>query len=98
MKYGLLARIQAKPEFADQVEDLLRSAESLARQEEPTITWYAFREDATTFGIFDTFDDEAGRTAHLEGQIATALMQVADTMLADAPDIRSIDLLAAKSV
>jgi hypothetical protein len=35
--------------------------------------WFAFRENATTFGVFDTFEDEPGRQAHLAGQIAAAL-------------------------
>ena len=95
-KLGLLARIEAKPEHADEIEALLRGAVELAQAEDSTITWYAFRESATTFGVFDTFDDEAGRTAHLQGEIAKALMAVADTMLATAPDIRTIDLLAVK--
>lgn len=93
---GLLARIEAKPEHADEVEALLRRAVDLARAEQATVTWYAFRESATVFGVFDTFDDEAGRTAHLQGEIAKALMAAAETMLASPPDIRPIDLLAVK--
>ncbi|NUK00609.1 antibiotic biosynthesis monooxygenase [Streptomyces lunaelactis] len=96
MNIGLLARIEAKPEYADKVESLLRDALQLARAEEHTVTWFAFRENATTFGIFDTFEDEEGRTAHLQGRIAAALMEVAETMLSSAPDIRPVDVLAVK--
>ncbi|AVZ75093.1 antibiotic biosynthesis monooxygenase [Streptomyces lunaelactis] len=96
MNIGLLARIEAKPEYADKVESLLRDALQLARAEEHTVTWFAFRENATTFGIFDTFEDEEGRTAHLQGRIAAALMEVAEAMLSSAPDIRPVDVLAAK--
>ncbi|WP_371498089.1 antibiotic biosynthesis monooxygenase [Kitasatospora sp. NBC_00374] len=96
MKIGLLARIEAKPEYADKVEGLLRDALQLAREEEHTVTWFAFRENATTFGIFDTFEDEAGRTGHLQGRIAAALMEAAPTMLSSPPDIRPVDLLAVK--
>ncbi|MFJ1708598.1 putative quinol monooxygenase [Kitasatospora sp. NPDC088346] len=96
MKIGLLARIEAKPEYADTVEGLLRDALQLARDEEHTVTWFAFRENATTFGIFDTFEDEAGRTGHLQGRIAAALMEAAPTMLSTPPDIRPVDLLAVK--
>ena len=49
-----------------------------------TITWYAFRIDASTFGIFDTFSDEEGREAHLGGKIAKALMENAPELLATA--------------
>ena len=93
---GLLARIEAKPEYADKVEAMLRDALQLAREENHTVTWYAYRENATTFGVFDTFEDEQGRTGHLEGRIAAALMEAAKTMLVSAPDIRPVDLLAVK--
>lgn len=96
MKFGLLARVEAKPEYADKVEAMLRDALNLANHETGTITWFAFRENANTFGIFDTFDDEDGRQAHLNGQIAAALAGAAETMLAAPPDIRPIDLLAVK--
>ena len=42
------------------------------------MAWFAFRENATTFGVFDTFDDEEGRQAHLAGQIAAALGEAAE--------------------
>ncbi|MEW2433180.1 antibiotic biosynthesis monooxygenase [Streptomyces caniferus] len=96
MKIGLLARIEARPEYAEQVAALLGDALELARQEEHTVTWFAFREDATTFGVFDTFHDEEGRTGHLQGRIAAALTEAAGTMLRSAPDIRPVDLLAVK--
>ncbi|TQK52127.1 quinol monooxygenase YgiN [Streptomyces sp. SLBN-118] len=96
MNIGLLARIEAKPEDADKVEALLRDALQLAREEDNTVTWFAFRESATTFGVFDTFENEEGRAAHLQGRIAAALMEAAQTMLSSAPDIRPVDLLAVK--
>ncbi|TYK52455.1 putative quinol monooxygenase [Actinomadura decatromicini] len=95
-KLGLLAKIEAKPEYADKVEALLHGALQLALQEEDTVAWFAFRLSATTFGVFDTFDDEQGRQKHLEGRIAAALMEAAETMLSEAPEIRPLDVLAAK--
>ncbi|GGQ84906.1 putative quinol monooxygenase [Couchioplanes azureus] len=97
MKIGLLARIEAKPEYADKVEAMLRDAAHLADQEQHTVTWYSFRQDATTFGVFDTFDDEQGRQGHLQGRIAAALMDAAQTMLASAPVITPVDLLGVKT-
>jgi quinol monooxygenase YgiN len=96
MKIGLLARIEAKPEYADKVEAMLRDAVKLAEQEQQTVTWYSFRQGATTFGVFDTFDDEQGRQAHLQGPIAAALMEAAETMLSSAPVITPVDLLGVK--
>ncbi|MFC4048456.1 putative quinol monooxygenase [Actinomadura syzygii] len=95
-KLGLLAKIEAKPEYADKVEALLHDALQLALQEDKTVAWFAFRLSATTFGVFDTFDDEQGRQEHLEGRIAAALMEAAETMLSEAPEIRPLDVLAAK--
>lgn len=48
------------------------------------------------FGIFDTFDDEAGREAHLNGEIAKALMAKADEYFAEKPIIHKITLIAEK--
>jgi quinol monooxygenase YgiN len=93
---GLLARIEAKPEYADEVEALLRDALQFALEEDDTVAWFAFRLSDTTFGVFDTFDDEQGRQDHLQGKIAAALMEVAETMLTEAPEIRPLDVLAAK--
>jgi quinol monooxygenase YgiN len=96
MKVGLLVRIEAKPEYADEVAAMLRGAQRLAEQENGTVTWFAFRENATTFGVFDTFDDEQGRQAHLAGQIAAALGEAAQTKLSVPPVIAPVDLLGVK--
>jgi quinol monooxygenase YgiN len=95
-KLGIVALLEAKPGKEAAVADLLRGAVALAREENATTTWYAFQAGPQTFGIFDTFPDEAGRTAHLEGRIAQALMAKADELLASPPDIRKVDLLAVK--
>ena len=96
MKIGLLVRIEAKPEYADEVEAMLRGAQELAEQEQGTVAWFAFRENATTFGVFDTFEDEQGRQAHLSGPIAAALGEAAKTKLSVPPVIASVDVLGSK--
>ncbi|MDH6114509.1 quinol monooxygenase YgiN [Kitasatospora sp. MAP12-15] len=95
-KIGLRVRIEAKPEHAEAVAALLRSALTLAEQEELTVSWFAFRESETVFGVFDTFDGEDGREAHLNGRIANALLEIVPTHLAAAPEIKKVDLLAVK--
>jgi len=95
-KFALLATVQAKPGKEQVVEDFLKSALPLAVAEPGTIRWYAFKISADTFGIFDTFADEAARDAHLSGEIAKALMANADALLAVPPDIKKIDILATK--
>jgi len=93
---GLLATLHAKPEQASTVEEFIKGAVDLARKENLTLTWYSFRIDEVTFGIFDTFQDEEGREAHLNGEIAKALMGKADELLSQAPDIKKIEILSAK--
>ncbi|MFT7559367.1 MAG: quinol monooxygenase YgiN [Flavobacteriales bacterium] len=93
---AILANIEAKPSHAADVEALLKSAIDLANQEAGTTTWFAFKLSDTRFGIFDTFADDDGRKAHLNGDIAKALLGKADEWLAQAPDILMADVLAAK--
>jgi quinol monooxygenase YgiN len=50
------------------------------------------------FGIFDTFQDEDGRDAHLNGHIAAAMFDKAGEMLAEPPQIERLEILAVKEV
>lgn len=93
---GLLAHVEAKTGKEAEVEALLTGALALARAEAGTRSWYAFKSGPSTFGIFDTFDDEAGREAHLAGEIAKALLGRAAELLARPLQIDRIDVLAAK--
>jgi quinol monooxygenase YgiN len=93
---ALLARLEAKAGKEDEVAALLTNALPLANAEPATTVWFALKLGPTTFGIFDAFPDEAGRTAHLAGQIAAALMAKAPELLARAPTIEPVDILAAK--
>ena len=78
------------------MQNFLKSAVDLAKKEEKTITWYSFKIDQNTFGIFDTFTSEDGREAHLNGEIAAKLMENAKDLLSEDPKIRKIDILSAK--
>ena len=82
---ALLARLEAKPGKEDEVAALLKSALPLANAEPATTVWFALKLGPTTFGIFDAFPDDAGRQAHLAGQIAAALMAKAPELLAQPP-------------
>jgi hypothetical protein len=46
--------------------------------------------------VFDTFNDEGGRDAHLNGDIAKALMAKASELFADPPKIHKISIVADK--
>jgi quinol monooxygenase YgiN len=93
---GILATLKAKPGKEKQVEEFLKGALPLANQERDTTVWFALRLDASTFGIFDAFADDSGRQAHLSGPIAAALMSRWEELLAEAPKIEKVDVLAAK--
>jgi quinol monooxygenase YgiN len=93
---GVLALLEAKPEKTEELAALLEQARELAVAEQQTVSWYAFRADEVTYGIFDTFETDAGRQAHLAGEIAQALVKAAPDLLATDPDIRPVQLLAAK--
>ena len=76
--------------------EFLADALPLANAEAGTTVWFALKFGPSTFGVFDAFADEAGRTAHLEGPIAAGLMANAAALLSEPPKIEKIDLLAAK--
>ncbi|MGO4604568.1 putative quinol monooxygenase [Terrabacter sp. 2YAF2] len=93
---GLLAILNAKPGKGDELGAFLEQGRELAAQEEGTVSWYAFRLDDTTYGIFDTFESEEAREAHVNGRIPAALQDVSSDLLAEAADIKPIDVLAVK--
>ncbi len=93
---GLLVTLEAKPGKQDEVVDSLNAGLTAVAREPGTVTWYAFRLGDTTFGIYDTFREETGRQAHLSGEVAEALGKVSDDLFASPPDIRPIDIIAAK--
>ncbi|ASU33512.1 putative quinol monooxygenase [Mucilaginibacter xinganensis] len=95
-KFALLARVEAKAGKEKEVLEFLKSALPLAEAEPDTVRWYALQLGPSTFGIFDTFETEAGRAAHLNGKIAEALMANAAELLATAPVIEQVELLAIK--
>jgi quinol monooxygenase YgiN len=92
---GLLVRIEARPGREQDVERFLRDGLPIVEQEPATTAWFAIRLGPSTFGIFDVFPDDAGRQAHLEGQVAAALMQNVGELF-DQPTIEQLDVLAAK--
>ena len=93
---GLLVILEAQPGKEDELAAFLASALPLAEAEPDTTAWFAIKIDDVTFGIFDVFPGPEGRQAHLAGQIAAALMSRAGELLATSPDIKPIDVLAAK--
>jgi quinol monooxygenase YgiN len=96
VRVALFVRLKAKPGKEADVARFLESGVALANQEAATPIFFALRFGPATFGIFDAFADDAGRKAHLAGQIAAALMAKAPELLAEPPQIEQVDVLAAK--
>lgn len=93
---ALFARLEAKPGKENDVAAFLKQGLQMARQETTTPVWFALRLGPTTFAVFDAFQDDAGRQAHLTGPIAQALMAHAPNLLASPPVIEPLDVLGSK--
>ncbi len=92
---ALLATLEAKPGREQDVANFLKAGLPIVQDEPATITWFAIQFGPTTYGIFDAFPDDAGRQAHVNGQIPKLLQENAD-LFAQAPDFKMLDVLAVK--
>src|SRR5258708_30380141 len=90
VKVALWVRMEAKPGREADVETFLRRGLALVQEEPATTAWFAIRLAPATFGIFDAFPDEAGRSAHLAGRVAAALTANSSALFAQPPPIHNI--------
>lgn len=95
---GLLVIMKAKEGKTAEVENFLLAGKELVNDEPKTLSWYAVQISTDTYAIFDTFEENTGRDAHLNGQVAAALMKNAPEILDgfEAQAIQPIDILASK--
>ena len=96
VKLAFIVRLEAKPGKEAAVEEFLRAGAQLAENEPTTIAWFGIRLGPRTYGVFDAFENEAGRQAHLSGKVAAALMAKASELFEKPPAIEKVDVLAAK--
>ncbi|KAF7365855.1 Antibiotic biosynthesis monooxygenase [Mycena venus] len=99
VSFALLVPAIAKPDQIDATQDFLEGAIPLVQDEPGTIQWFGvkFTDVAPpTFAIFDTFNSEAARTAHLNGKVAAALFANAPTLFVADPVINKANVLASK--
>ncbi|HUB91841.1 MAG TPA: antibiotic biosynthesis monooxygenase [Dyella sp.] len=97
VKCGLFVRLEAKPGKEQAVADFLAAGLEMTNREATTPIWFAIQLSPSTFGIFDAFVNEEGRQAHLNGDMAKALMASAGELLATPPSVEPIDVLAMKN-
>ena len=95
-KLALYVRLLPKKGKEQEVEAFLKQGGQMVLDEPDTLRWFAIREDDGAYSIFDTFNDEAGRDAHLTGPIGQALMAKADELFSEPPQINKITILAEK--
>ena len=95
-KYALYVSLKAKPGKEKDVEAFLKQGAEMAKKEAGTVSWFGLHEREGHYSVFDTFNDEAGRDAHLNGEIAKALMANAATLLSEPPQINKVDIVADK--
>ena len=89
--------MKAKIGKAQDVKKLLINGLPTVNNEQKTLSWFAFQIDENTFGIYDTFELETGRQAHLKGEVAKTLLANADHLLENFDinvSITPIDVLA----
>jgi hypothetical protein len=70
---ALFVRIEAKPGKEVAAQGFLRNGLQIVEGEPATVAWFSLWLGPSTFGIFDAFQDDAGRNAHLSGRVAAAI-------------------------
>jgi quinol monooxygenase YgiN len=91
---GLLLGFKAKKGREAQVEQFLRDAKALVREEPGTKAWFALRWPDRRYGIFDVFPDPAARNAHIVGHVPRELTKHAFQLLGGLPSMELADVLA----
>jgi quinol monooxygenase YgiN len=91
---GLFLTFKAKFGHEQQVEQFLRDAQDIVREEPKTVSWFAIRLENGEYGIFDVFPDSAGRFTHLTGHVPRELAKHALSLLGGFPDIDLLNVLA----
>ena len=95
-KQAIWVMLKAKAGKEADVEAFLSKGASMAKDEAKTVNWYGVKLGPGVYGVFDTFDDEAGRDAHLNGDIAKALMASAPELFDNQIKIEKMEILALK--
>src|SRR3954468_7066446 len=96
-KQAIWVMLKAKPGKEGEVEAFLKQGATMSQDEPETVTWYGVRIAPGVYGVFDTFNDEHGRDAHMNGEIAKALMAKAPELFENQLQIERLEILASKS-
>ncbi|MEU4667884.1 antibiotic biosynthesis monooxygenase [Amycolatopsis sp. NPDC023774] len=94
--YGFFVEFEAKPEKEGDLVRFLTDAKSLVDAEPGTPVWFGFRLGPSSFRIFDAFETEEDREAHLQGEVRRQLELRGEELFAVPPKITPVGLPAAK--
>ena len=95
-KQAIWVMLKAKAGKEAEIEAFLAQGAQMSNNEPETVTWYGVKMGPGVYGVFDTFNDESGRDAHLQGDIAKALMAKAPELFANELKIEQMEVLASK--
>ncbi len=78
--------MKAKPGKEAEIEAFLEKEASLVRGESGTLSWHAskFESESGVYRVFDTFDDESAREAHLNGEAGQEFVEKAGELFSEA--------------
>lgn len=96
-KFALLVEMKAISGKEAEIETFLKKEASLVRGEAGTLTWHAGKIEGETgiYRVFDTFDTEAAREAHLNGEAGQEFVEKAGELFTDAK-IKRLQVVAQK--
>ena len=96
-KFALLVEMKAIPGKEAEIETFLKKEASLVRGEAGTLTWHAGKIEGETgiYRVFDTFDTEAAREAHLNGEAGQEFVKKAGELFTEAK-INRLQVVAQK--
>ena len=96
-KFAFLVEMKAKPGKESEVEAFLKKEASLVKKEAGTLTWDAAKIEGETgvYRVFDTFDTEAAREAHMNGEAGQEFVANADKLFSEAK-ISKLQIVAQK--
>jgi quinol monooxygenase YgiN len=97
-KFALLVELKAKPGKESEIEAFLEKEATLVRGEPGTLSWHAAKVEGEpgVYRIFDTFNDEAAREAHLNGEAGQELAANAEKLFSVAPKVYRLQVVAQK--
>lgn len=96
-KFAFYVELKARPGKEAAVEAFLKQGAVMAMAEAGAISWYGLKEEEPgLYGVIDTFNDEVGRDAHLNGELAKALFAKAEELFSEAPKIHRLHVVAEK--